>query len=38
VAAYVRGDVEAARAAIAANVVTGRRIARAAIERAGGVF
>jgi DNA-binding GntR family transcriptional regulator len=38
VAAYVCGDVEAARAAIAANVVTERRIARAAIERAGGVL
>ncbi len=38
VAAYERGDVDGARAAIAANVETGRRIARAAIQRAGGVL
>jgi DNA-binding GntR family transcriptional regulator len=36
--AYERGDVDAARDAIAANVETGRRIARTAIERAGGVL
>jgi GntR family transcriptional regulator, rspAB operon transcriptional repressor len=38
VTAYERGDLDSARAAIAANVETGRRIARAAIERAGGVL
>lgn len=36
--AYERGDLDAARAALKANVETGRRIARAAIERAGGVL
>ncbi len=38
VAAYERGDLEGARIALTANVETGRRIARAAIERAGGVI
>ena len=36
--AYERGDIEAARAALTANVETGRRIAHTAIERAGGVL
>jgi GntR family transcriptional regulator, rspAB operon transcriptional repressor len=34
--AHERGDIEATRAALTANVETGRRISRAAIERAGG--
>ncbi len=38
VASYARGDLNAARAALTANVETGRRIARDAIERAGGVI
>jgi DNA-binding GntR family transcriptional regulator len=38
VASYERGDLNAARAALTANVETGRRIARDAIERAGGVI
>lgn len=38
VEAYERGDVDSARDAIAANVETGRRIARAAIDRAGGIL
>ncbi len=38
VAAYEQGDLDAARVALTANVDTGRRIARAAIERAGGVI
>jgi DNA-binding GntR family transcriptional regulator len=36
--AYERDDLEAARAALRANVETGRRISRTAIERAGGVL
>ncbi len=36
--AFERGDVAAARAALRANVETGRKISRAAIERAGGVL
>jgi len=36
--AFERGDLEAARRALRANVETGRRISRAAIERAGGVL
>ncbi|MGH3110722.1 MAG: FCD domain-containing protein, partial [Gaiellaceae bacterium] len=38
VEAFERGDLEAARRALRANVETGRRISRAAIERAGGVL
>jgi DNA-binding GntR family transcriptional regulator len=38
VSAYERGDLAAARSALRANVETGREIARAAIERAGGVL
>lgn len=38
VAAYERGELEAAEAALRRNVETGRQIARAAIERAGGVL
>jgi DNA-binding GntR family transcriptional regulator len=38
VAAFEAGDLAAARAALSANVETGRRISRAAIERAGGVL
>ena len=36
--AYERGDLVAARSALTANVETGRRIARAAIARAGGIL
>ena len=38
VAAYEAGDLEAARGAIRAHIVTGRRIALDAIETAGGVL
>ncbi|HUP33631.1 MAG TPA: GntR family transcriptional regulator [Gaiellaceae bacterium] len=38
VEAFERGDESAARSALRANVETGRRISRAAIERAGGVL
>ena len=38
VAAYERGDLEAAQAALRANLETGREISRTAIERAGGVL
>ena len=38
VAAYERGDLAAVRAASASNLETGKRIFRAAIERAGGVI
>jgi DNA-binding GntR family transcriptional regulator len=38
VAAYADGDLAAARAALRANVETGRQIARTAIERAGGML
>jgi DNA-binding GntR family transcriptional regulator len=38
VRAYDRGDLDAARAALRANLETGRQISRAAIERAGGVL
>lgn len=38
VEAFEQGDLEAARAALRANVETGRMISRAAIERAGGVL
>lgn len=36
--AYERGDLDAARTALRANVDTGRRISRAAIEMAGGAL
>jgi len=38
VAAYEAGDLERLRAALRRNVATGKRIARLAIERAGGVL
>ncbi len=38
VAAYERGDLEAAQAALRANLETGRQISRSAIEQAGGVI
>jgi DNA-binding GntR family transcriptional regulator len=38
VAAYERGDLEAAQAALRANLETGREISHTAIERAGGVL
>lgn len=38
VEAFERGDLDAARRALRANVETGRQISRAAIERAGGML
>jgi DNA-binding GntR family transcriptional regulator len=38
VAAYERGDLAAAQAALRANLETGRQISRSAIEQAGGVI
>lgn len=38
VAAYERGNLEAAQAALRANLETGRQISRSAIEQAGGVI